>query len=164
MWQAVAEEAWHNHRRRNDSVIVDIFHGLFKSTLVCPECCKVSVTFDPFCYLSVPLPVSKERVMEVFFVSLDPAAKPKQVNHPPGWNYPAKSSYLLQEWTEIVFFFFSSTSIAWLYPKRAKCQIYVWLCPNWPMCQPVRWVEAKGLLNPVNSSIFAWLSSRATIK
>ncbi|TDH11101.1 hypothetical protein EPR50_G00082260 [Perca flavescens] len=76
--QEVAEEAWRNHRRRNDSVIVDTFHGLFKSTLVCPECHKVSVTFDPFCYLSVPLPVSKERVMEVFFVSLDPHAKPAQ--------------------------------------------------------------------------------------
>uniref|UniRef100_A0A672ZZK1 Ubiquitin carboxyl-terminal hydrolase n=1 Tax=Sphaeramia orbicularis TaxID=375764 RepID=A0A672ZZK1_9TELE len=76
--QEVAEEAWRNHRRRNDSVIVDTFHGLFKSTLVCPECHKVSVTFDPFCYLSVPLPVSKERVMEVFFVSLDPYAKPVQ--------------------------------------------------------------------------------------
>ncbi|XP_062315817.1 ubiquitin carboxyl-terminal hydrolase 11 isoform X3 [Osmerus eperlanus] len=76
--QEVAEEAWRNHRRRNDSVIVDTFHGLFKSTLVCPECHKVSVTFDPFCYLSVPLPVSKDRVMEVFFVSLDPEAKPVQ--------------------------------------------------------------------------------------
>ncbi|XP_056131166.1 ubiquitin carboxyl-terminal hydrolase 11 [Lampris incognitus] len=76
--QEVAEEAWRNHRRRNDSVIVDIFHGLFKSTLVCPECHKVSVTFDPFCYLSVPLPVSKDRVMEVFFVSLDPNEKPVQ--------------------------------------------------------------------------------------
>lgn len=76
--QEVAEEAWCNHRRRNDSVIVDTFHGLFKSTLVCPECCKVSVTFDPFCYLSVPLPISKERVMEVFFVSLDPLEKPVQ--------------------------------------------------------------------------------------
>uniref|UniRef100_A0A671LR85 Ubiquitin carboxyl-terminal hydrolase n=1 Tax=Sinocyclocheilus anshuiensis TaxID=1608454 RepID=A0A671LR85_9TELE len=77
--QEVAEEAWHNHLRRNDSVIVDTFHGLFKSTLVCPECNKVSVTFDPFCYLSVPLPVSKERVMEVFYVSLDPTAKPTQM-------------------------------------------------------------------------------------
>uniref|UniRef100_A0A672HZB2 Ubiquitin carboxyl-terminal hydrolase n=1 Tax=Salarias fasciatus TaxID=181472 RepID=A0A672HZB2_SALFA len=76
--QEVAEEAWRNHQRRNDSVIVDTFHGLFKSTLVCPECHKVSVTFDPFCYLSVPLPVSTERVMEVFFVSLDPYAKPVQ--------------------------------------------------------------------------------------
>uniref|UniRef100_A0A8C1EVM8 Ubiquitin carboxyl-terminal hydrolase n=1 Tax=Cyprinus carpio carpio TaxID=630221 RepID=A0A8C1EVM8_CYPCA len=77
--QEVAEEAWRNHLRRNDSVIVDTFHGLFKSTLVCPECNKVSVTFDPFCYLSVPLPVSKERVMEVFYVSLDPTAKPTQM-------------------------------------------------------------------------------------
>uniref|UniRef100_H3DBW0 Ubiquitin carboxyl-terminal hydrolase n=1 Tax=Tetraodon nigroviridis TaxID=99883 RepID=H3DBW0_TETNG len=76
--QEVAEEAWRNHRRRNDSVIVDTFHGLFKSTLICPECRKISVTFDPFCYLSIPLPVSKERVMEVFFVSLDPYAKPAQ--------------------------------------------------------------------------------------
>uniref|UniRef100_A0A8C1EUP1 Ubiquitin carboxyl-terminal hydrolase n=1 Tax=Cyprinus carpio carpio TaxID=630221 RepID=A0A8C1EUP1_CYPCA len=77
--QEVAEEAWRNHLRRNDSVIVDTFHGLFKSTLVCPQCNKVSVTFDPFCYLSVPLPVSKERVMEVFYVSLDPTAKPTQM-------------------------------------------------------------------------------------
>uniref|UniRef100_A0A8C9KB03 Ubiquitin carboxyl-terminal hydrolase n=1 Tax=Panthera tigris altaica TaxID=74533 RepID=A0A8C9KB03_PANTA len=60
----VAKEAWENHRLRNDSVIVDTFHGLFKSTLVCPECAKVSVTFDPFCYLTLPLPLKKDRVRE----------------------------------------------------------------------------------------------------
>ncbi|CAI5795869.1 ubiquitin carboxyl-terminal hydrolase 11 [Podarcis lilfordi] len=76
--EEVAEEAWRNHKRRNHSIIVDIFHGLFKSTLVCPECGKVSVTFDPFCYLSAPLPISKDRVMEVFFVSMDPSKKPEQ--------------------------------------------------------------------------------------
>ncbi|XP_047679014.1 ubiquitin carboxyl-terminal hydrolase 11 isoform X2 [Tachysurus fulvidraco] len=76
--QEMADRAWCVHRLRNDSVIVDTFHGLLKSTLVCPECGKVSETFDPFCYLTVPLPVSKERVMEVFFVSLDPLAKPVQ--------------------------------------------------------------------------------------
>ncbi|XP_066469522.1 ubiquitin carboxyl-terminal hydrolase 11 [Tiliqua scincoides] len=76
--EEVADEAWRNHKRRNDSIIVDIFHGLFKSTLVCPKCGKVSVTFDPFCYLSAPLPVSKDRVMEVFFVSMDPCKKPEQ--------------------------------------------------------------------------------------
>lgn len=74
----VAEEAWHNHKRRNDSVIVDTFHGLFKSTLICPDCGNISVTFDPFCYLSIPLPVSHKRVMEVFFVSMDPRRKPEQ--------------------------------------------------------------------------------------
>lgn len=75
----VAEEAWENHIKRNDSIIVDIFHGLFKSTLVCPVCSKVSVTFDPFCYLTLPLPMKKERTLEVFLVRLDPLAKPTQV-------------------------------------------------------------------------------------
>ncbi|XP_074481651.1 ubiquitin carboxyl-terminal hydrolase 15 isoform X4 [Sebastes fasciatus] len=74
----VAEEAWENHVKRNDSIIVDIFHGLFKSTLVCPVCAKVSVTFDPFCYLTLPLPMKKERTLEVYLVRLDPMAKPTQ--------------------------------------------------------------------------------------
>lgn len=76
----MAEEAWENHIKRNDSIIVDIFHGLFKSTLVCPVCSKVSVTFDPFCYLTLPLPMKKERTLEVYLVRLDPLAKPTQVN------------------------------------------------------------------------------------
>ncbi|XP_073447803.1 ubiquitin carboxyl-terminal hydrolase 4 [Aquarana catesbeiana] len=74
----VAKEAWDNHLRRNNSIIVDIFHGLFKSTLVCPECAKVSVTFDPFCYLTLPLPMRKDRTMEVFLVRSDPHCKPTQ--------------------------------------------------------------------------------------
>ncbi|XP_072233383.1 ubiquitin carboxyl-terminal hydrolase 15-like isoform X2 [Leuresthes tenuis] len=76
--KVVAEEAWENHIKRNDSIIVDIFHGLFKSTLVCPVCSKVSVTFDPFCYLTLPLPMKKERTLEVYLVRLDPLAKPTQ--------------------------------------------------------------------------------------
>ena len=66
--EVVAEEMWSNYKKRNDSVIVDIFHGLLKSTLVCPECELVSVTFDPFCYLSLPLPVKRERAIDVTFV------------------------------------------------------------------------------------------------
>ncbi|KAG7477995.1 hypothetical protein MATL_G00075790 [Megalops atlanticus] len=76
--EIVAREAWTNHRLRNDSIIVDIFHGLFKSTLVCPECAKVSVTFDPFCYLTLPLPMKKDRTMEVFLVRSDPQSRPMQ--------------------------------------------------------------------------------------
>ncbi|XP_051747398.1 ubiquitin carboxyl-terminal hydrolase 15 isoform X5 [Ctenopharyngodon idella] len=76
--KVVAEEAWENHIKRNDSIIVDIFHGLFKSTLVCPVCAKISVTFDPFCYLTLPLPMKKERTLEVYLVWLDPLTKPTQ--------------------------------------------------------------------------------------
>ncbi|XP_033647195.1 ubiquitin carboxyl-terminal hydrolase 15-like [Asterias rubens] len=77
--ELVAKEAWANHRRRNDSIIVDLFHGQFKSTLVCPECSKVSVTFDPFCFLSLPLPIKKERSMEIVLIRLDPKCRPQQM-------------------------------------------------------------------------------------
>ncbi|XP_067854552.1 ubiquitin carboxyl-terminal hydrolase 4 isoform X1 [Heptranchias perlo] len=76
--EVVAKEAWENHRLRNNSIIVDIFHGLFKSTLVCPECSKISVTFDPFCYLTLPLPMKKDRTMEIFLVRADSKSRPTQ--------------------------------------------------------------------------------------
>ena len=43
------------HRRRNDSHIADCFEGFFKSTVVCPSCSKVSVSFDPYMSVAVPL-------------------------------------------------------------------------------------------------------------
>ncbi|KAJ1400030.1 Ubiquitin specific protease, conserved site [Sesbania bispinosa] len=65
----VADEYWHNHLARNDSVIVDVCQGQYKSTLVCPVCRKVSVTFDPFMYLSLPLPSTTMRTMTLTVVS-----------------------------------------------------------------------------------------------
>ncbi|KAK4607251.1 hypothetical protein RGQ29_001177 [Quercus rubra] len=59
----VADEYWRNHLARNDSIIVDVCQGQYKSTLVCPLCRKVSVTFDPFMYLSLPLPSTTMRTM-----------------------------------------------------------------------------------------------------
>lgn len=47
--EVVAREAWNDYKKRNDSIIVDHFHGQLKSTLICPKCRKVSVKFDPFC-------------------------------------------------------------------------------------------------------------------
>ncbi|KDR08685.1 Ubiquitin carboxyl-terminal hydrolase 4, partial [Zootermopsis nevadensis] len=72
----VAKEAWDNYRKRNDSVIVDFFHGLLKSTVVCPDCSKVSITFDPFCYLSLPLPTKRERALEVLLFHYEATQKP----------------------------------------------------------------------------------------
>ncbi|KAK6010732.1 hypothetical protein OSTOST_24214 [Ostertagia ostertagi] len=59
-----AEKSWQAYKARNDSIIVDLVHGQLKSTLVCPVCAKVSIKFDPFCFLSVPLP-PKEKVRQV---------------------------------------------------------------------------------------------------
>ena len=52
----LAQEAWDVHCQRNRSQIVDLMQSQYKSRLKCPRCGKVSITFDPFMYLSVPLP------------------------------------------------------------------------------------------------------------
>jgi ubiquitin carboxyl-terminal hydrolase 4/11/15 len=38
----IAQETWKGHARRNDSIIADLFQGMYKSTLTCPDCGKVS--------------------------------------------------------------------------------------------------------------------------
>ncbi|KAJ7952218.1 Ubiquitin carboxyl-terminal hydrolase [Quillaja saponaria] len=63
--EEVALECWNNHNARNDSLIVDVCQGQYKSTLVCPSCGKISITFDPFMYLSLPLPSTLTRSMTV---------------------------------------------------------------------------------------------------
>ena len=47
-----AAESWRRHLLRNRSFIVDAFQGQYKSRVECPDCRKVSITFDPFMYLS----------------------------------------------------------------------------------------------------------------
>uniref|UniRef100_A0A674B512 ubiquitinyl hydrolase 1 n=1 Tax=Salmo trutta TaxID=8032 RepID=A0A674B512_SALTR len=73
--EVVADEAWQRHKMRNDSFIVDLFQGQYKSKLVCPVCSKVSITFDPFLYLPVPLP-QKQKVLTVFYFAKEPHKKP----------------------------------------------------------------------------------------
>jgi ubiquitin C-terminal hydrolase len=65
---AVAKEAWQRHLLRNDSIFVDHVQGQFKSTVVCPICNKVSITFDPFNCIQLELPQQQNRQIEVIFV------------------------------------------------------------------------------------------------
>ncbi|URE22783.1 ubiquitin carboxyl-terminal hydrolase, partial [Musa troglodytarum] len=74
--EEVADEYWANHIARNDSIIVDVCQGQYKSTLVCPVCGKVSVTFDPFMYLSLPLQSASTRTMTVMVFTSDGSALP----------------------------------------------------------------------------------------
>ncbi|XP_050759472.1 ubiquitin carboxyl-terminal hydrolase 8 isoform X3 [Gymnogyps californianus] len=50
-----AELAWHKHKQLNESIIVALFQGQFKSTVQCLTCHKKSRTFEAFMYLSLPL-------------------------------------------------------------------------------------------------------------
>lgn len=56
--------------------VLFLLQGQYKSTLVCPVCKKVSVTFDPFMYLSLPLPSTTVRMMTLTVVNTDGNAKP----------------------------------------------------------------------------------------
>jgi ubiquitin carboxyl-terminal hydrolase 4/11/15 len=47
------------YQARNSSVITDLFSGSYKNKLVCPECHKISVNFDPFMLLTLQLPIEQ---------------------------------------------------------------------------------------------------------
>ena len=72
--EVAADKAWKMHLRREDSRILENFMGQVKSRLECckDDCNRVSTTFDPFMYLSVPIPGEADRKMKVIFVPLDP--------------------------------------------------------------------------------------------
>lgn len=65
LFQVFALESWKNYKLRNDSIIVDHFHGLLKSRVICPHCEYLSVAFDPFSSLSLPLPLNQENQFKV---------------------------------------------------------------------------------------------------
>jgi ubiquitin C-terminal hydrolase len=74
----VARLCWDQHLLRNKSRIVDIFQGQYKSRLRCPHCSKSSVTFDPFMFLSLPIPSQPDLPLLVTFTyaQVEPANLP----------------------------------------------------------------------------------------
>lgn len=67
----MAAKVWDITKQRDDSVIADLFTGMYKSTLVCPVCDKVSITFDPFNNLTLQLPIENSWSHNVFYFPLN---------------------------------------------------------------------------------------------
>ncbi len=91
-----ADKAWEERRTRDDSDVSEYFLGQIKSRLQCPNdgddedtmeedgegeeggsprrrqrrCGRVSTTFDPVMYLSLPIPGGIDRVMKISYVPL----------------------------------------------------------------------------------------------
>lgn len=59
-----AELAWMKHMQLNESIIVKLFQGQFKSTVECLSCRKKSRTFEAFMYLSLPLPSTNKCTLQ----------------------------------------------------------------------------------------------------
>lgn len=71
--QEASDKAWELHLQREDSHILEYFMGQVKSRVQCNqiECQRISTTFDPFMFLSVPIPGSEDRTIQVTFVPMD---------------------------------------------------------------------------------------------
>ncbi|ODQ65431.1 peptidase C19, ubiquitin carboxyl-terminal hydrolase 2, partial [Nadsonia fulvescens var. elongata DSM 6958] len=80
----LAEACWEAHKKRNDSIILDLFSGLYRSTLVCPVSNNVSITFDPFMDLTLPLPEKKRNGFDLNDC-LDLFAKPEVLGENDTW-------------------------------------------------------------------------------
>ncbi|KAH0789723.1 Clan CA, family C19, ubiquitin hydrolase-like cysteine peptidase [Histomonas meleagridis] len=69
--EIVAMEAWRRHKARNDSIIVDLFCGQLRSELICPMCRKLTVVFDPYMSLSLPIQNPHLRTYHFSYVPAD---------------------------------------------------------------------------------------------
>lgn len=51
----MSKEHWDGFTARNRSIIVDLMYGQLKSTVRCLTCHNISITFDPFLTLALPI-------------------------------------------------------------------------------------------------------------
>lgn len=73
----LAQESWNSYIKKNNSIIVELFTGQFKSQISCPGCNKVSITFDPFLTIPLPIPLNKNKCIKLFLIRKE-LALPKE--------------------------------------------------------------------------------------
>ena len=73
---------WLNFKRRNQSVLVKLFYGQFKSNISCPnqECQHTETKYEPFMSVSVPLTIQPKKLdVTCFFVFYYTNIKPIKI-------------------------------------------------------------------------------------
>lgn len=74
-----ASKSWENYLKRNRSIIVDLLVGQYKSTLICPDCKKISITFDPYMSVSLPLPNYQLISFQFYLIARDSRELPLKI-------------------------------------------------------------------------------------
>ena len=64
----LADIWWSNHLQRDNSIIQSLFSGQFKSIMTCSLCQYSSARYEPFTYLSIPIPDERERALTIMVV------------------------------------------------------------------------------------------------
>jgi ubiquitin carboxyl-terminal hydrolase 4/11/15 len=54
--------------KRNQSIIVDLMTGQYKSKVTCPDCKEESITFDPFITVTLPIPQTVVNFFPFFII------------------------------------------------------------------------------------------------
>jgi len=65
----LARESWANYLLRNKSQVVDLMYGQYRSKLDCPKCEKVSIIFDPFMMIPLPIPQDNREPLTVRYTA-----------------------------------------------------------------------------------------------
>ena len=95
-----AKKAWELHLQREDSRVLENFMGQVKSRVQCPsdECGRVSTTFDPFMYLSVPIPGATDRTLKVTLVPLKRSRCEIQITMPKTGTVLTMQKKAVEQW------------------------------------------------------------------
>lgn len=81
---SVAE--WSMYRRRNDSVIVDAFQGQLRNQLTCLTCGHMSITYNAFLSLSVPVPHGRGVSQATLLQCIDAFVREEVLDKANAWN------------------------------------------------------------------------------
>ncbi|CAL8118805.1 unnamed protein product [Orchesella dallaii] len=65
-----AQDYWEKYMQENNTIVASTFQGMFKSAVTCSECSFISETYEPFMYLSLPIPRVMEKQLSVTFISM----------------------------------------------------------------------------------------------
>jgi ubiquitin C-terminal hydrolase len=66
---SASKRFWNQYKEKNNSVIVDLFHGQMMNTLTCLVCYYENITFEPF--VTLPLSIPNMKRVDVTFVPLN---------------------------------------------------------------------------------------------
>jgi len=76
--EEISKEYWRGFLRREKSLFVDLFYGQLKSRVQCTRCGYISLSFDPFNVLSLPIPNAKNMSFTIKYMPIDQTAQPKE--------------------------------------------------------------------------------------
>ena len=60
--EEASQRWWNYYKSRENSIIVDLFQGQYKSTIKCLKCGKTSTSYDTYMSLGLPIPTQKTQI------------------------------------------------------------------------------------------------------